>query len=161
MNTPVLAVCVLCVIAAAVILYLDRRRTSEQILAMRKMRGSPLYTDIYYRVVEKVRKEDIEEVRIERDRLVVIGVYPRVKLAEYDLSSGGRRFLSKEQVLALANVMALDIDQLKNTKDYEFTRIQIERPSGDLEYAYLYVIRSAAKKRITEAHQRISYDRLY
>ena len=161
MNTPVLVVCALCVIAAIVILYLDHRRTAEQILAMRKMRGSPLYTQIYHRVVENVRDKDIEEIRVERDRVVVIGVYPRVKLAEYDLESNGHRFLNNEKVLALANVLALDIEQLQNVKDYEFTRITLERPNGGMDYSYLYIIRSAAKKRITEAHRRISYNRLY
>ncbi len=161
MDTLVLAVCALCVIAAVLLIWFDHKRTSVQILAMRKMRGSPLYAEIYHCVVEKVKDIDIEEIRVERDRVVVIGVYPRMKAAEFDLTGRGHRFLNNEKVLALANVLALDLPRLQSVKDYEFSRIQLERPNGDRDYSYLYVMRSAAKKKITEAHRQMSYDKLY
>ncbi len=161
MNTLVTAACILCILAAAVLMYIDHRRSSKLILAMRKMRGSPMYAEIYHHVVEKVRDTDIEEVRIERDRVIVIGVYPRVKEAEYDLAAAGYRYMNNERVRALANVLALDLPALQSVKDYEFTRILLERPNGEKDHSYLFIIRSAAKKRITEAHRQMSYDRLY
>ena len=161
MSTILWAICAFCVIAALVLMVLEKRRTSKQILAMHKMRGSRMYADIYRQVVEKARSEDIEELRVERDRVVVIGVWPRTRIAEFDLKEDGYQLLSGDRVRALANVLALDIPQLDSVRYYEFDRIQLERPSGDKDYAYLYVIRSAAKKKITERHRRMSWDRLY
>ncbi len=156
------AICALCVITAVTLMILEHRRSSLRLLAMHKMRGSSMYAKIYYQVVERVKDMDIEEVRVERDRVVAVGVCPRVKIAEFDLTANGyHRFMNNEQVLALANVLALDIPKLQSVRDYEFNRIQLERPNGDKDYSYLFVIRSAAKKKITEAHRQMSYDRLY
>ncbi|MBR4503330.1 MAG: hypothetical protein IKP22_15815 [Clostridia bacterium] len=161
MSTLMWAVCAVCVIAALVLMFLEKRRSSKQILAMHKMRGSRMYADIYHQVVEKARGEDIEELRVERDRVVVIGVWPRTRIAEFDLNRNGYQLMSGDKVRALANVLALDLPQLDSVRDYEFDRIQLERPSGDKDYAYMFVIRSAAKKKITERHRRMSWDRLY
>ena len=161
MSTLLWVICAFCVIAALVLMFLERRRSSKQILAMHKMRGSRMYADIYHQVVEKARDADIEELRVERDRIVVISVWPRTRIAEFDLNKNGYQILSGEKVRALANVLALDLPQLESVRDYEFDRIQLERPSGDKDYAYLFVIRSAAKKRITEMRRSMSWDRLY
>ena len=161
MSLLLWAICVLCVIAALVLMILEKRHSSKQLLAMHKMRGSRMYADIYHQVVEKAKDADIEELRVERDRVVAIGVWPRTRIAEFDLNENGYPMLRGDRVLALANVLALDIPSLQSVRDYEFDRIRLERPSGDKDYAYLFVIRSAAKKRITEAHRRMSWDRLY
>ena len=90
---------------AALSLWLGARVSRQrQLLSMERMRGSALYADLYA-LVCIARQHDLDEVRVERDRVSFFSMQPAGCLGRFDLTVGGYRYLNDRQVLALSQEM--------------------------------------------------------
>ncbi len=154
------AVIAVCVITAAVLLIREHIRENHQLIAMRKMRGSSLYADLYG-MVESIRGREIEEIRIQRGKVSFYGIYPPGRIGEFDFGRHGHNYLNDEKVYALAQVLAFDIPQLQSSRDYKLEKYRLERPNGTKDEAYAFIVRPEYKKKVMASHSRISTDHLY
>ncbi len=145
-----LPVSILCLAAGVFLFLADRMQIARQVLQMRKMRGSKMYTELYA-TVERVREYDLDEIRIERDRITFFSIYPPGRIADFDLEELGYRFLDKQRIFALAQNLALDIPQLQRAADYRLRRYRVMRPNGTRDDAYLFSAKEAYKMRVLSA----------
>ena len=150
MEEWALPVSILCLAAAVFLFSAVRVQIARQLLQMRKMRGSSMYAKLYG-IVERVREYDLDEIRIERDRITFFSIYPPGRIADFDLAELGYRFLDKQRIFALAQVLALDIPQLQRTADYRLRRYRVMRPNGTRDDAYLFSAKEAYKMRVLSA----------
>jgi len=134
-------------ILAIVMLIQDRCSQARELLRMEKVRGSKMYQEIYPLVV-KCRARPVDQVRIERNRILFTSMSPPGVICSFSPTDKGYRILSIDNTRALAEVMAEDMDILKDKDKYRFTRYRIIRPNGNMDYGYLYTMRSAYKDRL-------------
>lgn len=159
MNELLMALCILGAASAVTLIWAEYRRRAHQLLAMQRMRSSSMYADLYT-LVAYVRDRDLDEVRIERDRVIFFGMFPPGRLSEFRLSTGGYRYLSPRRIQALAQVLAMDIPQLQSARDYRLRHFRVMRPNGMTDDAYAFIARSAYKSRVLSARRHVSLDRL-
>ena len=139
---------------AALSLWLGARVSRQrQLLSMERMRGSALYADLYA-LVCIARQHDLDEVRVERDRVSFFSMQPAGCLGRFDLTVGGYRYLNDRQVLALSQVLAMDLPVLQSDWNYRLRRIRVTRPNGMQDDAYLYSARSPYKARLLAARRK-------
>ena len=160
MNDYVWVICVALAVLGLALLWHEHIRQSHQLLAMRKMRGSKLYEELYA-IVESVRERDLDEVRIERDRISFFSIYPPGKIADFDLQKAGYHPLDNQRAFALAQVLAMDIPQLQSSRNYDFRRYKEMRPNGAANEIYVFTVRKAYKAEVMAHRTRMNYDRLY
>ncbi len=160
MNGWMWAAIAVCVATALTLLIREHIQENHLLIAMRKMRGSTLYADLYG-LVDSIRGKEIEEIRIQRGKVSFFGIYPPGRIGEFDFSQHGYSYLNDEKVYALAQVLAFDIPQLQSAKDYKLEKYRLERPNGTKDDAYAFIVRPEYKKKVMASHSRISTDRLY
>ena len=71
----------------------------------------------------------------------------------FDLTVGGYRYLNDRQVLALSQVLAMDLPVLQSDWNYRLRRIRVTRPNGMQDDAYIYSARSPYKARLLAARR--------
>lgn len=135
-----------CLVLAVFLMIRERQRILRERLLMTKLRNSKLYADMYP-LVRFARRRDLDQVRIERNRIVFSAVCPPGKLCEFSLTEGGFRMLSGNRTRILAEVLAEDIPILKSPL-YSLHRYRVMRPNGRIDYGYVYTIRSVYKSQI-------------
>lgn len=160
MNDYGWVICAAMAVVGLALLLREHARQSHQLQDMHKMRGSRLYEEIYA-IVEAVRRSDLDEVRIERDRVSFFSIYPPGKIADFDLQKAGFPPLNNERAYALAQVLAMDIPQLQSSRNYEFRRYKEMRPNGSANEIYIFTAKKAYKAEVMAHRTRMNYNRLY
>ena len=159
MNGWAMALVVCCVLGAVALLGWDHTRRAHQLLAMQRMRNSQLYADLY-QLIKVCQQYDLDEVRIERDRITFFGMFPPGCIGVFNLAVGGYRYLNARRVEALTQVLALDLPQLQSDRHYRLRRYKVMRPNGMLDNAYVYTARSAYKARVVYARKHVLLDQV-
>lgn len=151
-----LAYFLLLAVLAAGLLLLGRyyRERQKEIYRMEALRGSRLYKDIYP-LIQRASVRDLDQVRIERDRITITQVYPPGSLGIFELRQAGHLQMSRIRTRVMAEVIAEDIDILQDRGKYTLKRYRIIRPNGKVDYGYLYTIRTPYKDSILSTHRRL------
>ena len=160
MRDSVWIICLIMAAAALVLWWKDRSSNRHLILCMRRMRGSRFYAALYP-TVEKMRSMDIDEVRVERNRVTFFSIYPPGKVAEFTMDTRGFGSLDNEHAYALAQVLAMDLPQLQSGRDYDFRCYKTMRPNGTKDDTYVFTAKKHYKQSVLAAHRQMNYDRLY
>lgn len=145
--------CIALILLAAALIIADWRYTRRERLLMTKMRGSAFYADMYH-MVRFARKYTIDQVRIERTRILFTAVVPSGKLCEYKVRGLGTRMLSNDRTRVLAEVLGEDIPVL-NSSRYTLHRYRVMRPNGEFDYGYVYTLRASCKAALVAQHSEV------
>ena len=108
------------VLALAVGIYLlirYQRERQKELYRMEALRDSRLYKDIYPLILRAAAR-DLDQVRIERDRITFTLVCPPGTLGVFELCQCGHRQMSRTRTRVLAEVIAEDIEILREGKSY-------------------------------------------
>ena len=127
------------VLALAVGIYLlirYQRERQKELYRMEALRDSRLYKDIYPLILRAAAR-DLDQVRIERDRITFTLVCPPGTLGVFELCQCGHR-------------------QMRDRGKYGLSRYRITRANGSVDYGYVYTIRTPYKDAVMEARRRIS-----
>lgn len=157
MNGWLFAGMVLMFTAAVSLLIGERVRRAHQILAMKRMRESRMYADLY-ELILYAQRYDLDEIRIERDRISFFSMIPPGCIGVFELSVGGYRYMNAQKVRALSHVLAIDLPQLQSAGQYRLRRYKVMRPNGQLDDAYVYTARSAYKAKVLAKRRSIMQD---
>ncbi len=152
---PSLAYFVLSValIAALFMLAYYRRERQKELYRMDALRGSRLYRDLKP-LLTRASARDLDQVRVERDRITITRVYPAGTLGIFELRQSGHLQMSRIRTRVMAEVISEDIPILQDRSKYTMTRYRVIRPNGSVDYSYLYTIRSRYKDSIMAVRQR-------
>ncbi len=122
---------------------------------MEALRDSRLYKDLYP-LICRAAARDLDQVRIERNRITFTLVYPPGTLGVFELRQAGHAQMSRVRTRVMAEVLAEDIEALQDRRKYGLTRYRIIRANGSVDYGYVYTVRTAYKDRIMEARSRLT-----
>lgn len=152
---PFLAYFVLCIalIAALSLLARYRRERQKELYRMDTLRASRLYRDLRP-LIQRASTRDLEQVRVERDRITITRVYPSGILGVFELRQAGHLQMSRIRTRVMAEVIAEDLSILQDRSKYTLTRYRVIRPNGSVDYSYLYTIRTRYKDSIMAVRQR-------
>lgn len=143
------------VVAAALwMLAVNWRERQKELHRMEALRASRLYKDAYP-LIQRASTRDVEQVRIERDRVTVTLVSPPSVLGVFELRQSGHLQMSRIRTRVMAEVIAEDIMILQDRSKYNLRRYRIIRPNGKVDYGYLFTIRTRYKDAILAARRRI------
>ena len=131
-----------------------RRERQKEIYRMESLRDSQLYKDIYP-LVQRAAARDLEQVRVERERVTITQVYPPGTLGVFELRQARHFQMSRTRTRVMAEVIAEDIDILQDRRKYSLSRYRVIRANGSVDYGYLYTIRTPYKDSIMASHRRI------
>ena len=153
---PYLAYFALCaaLIAALFLLAYHRRERQKELYRMDALRASRLYRDLKP-LIQRASTRDLEQVRVERDRITITRVYPPGTLGVYELRQAGHLQMSRIRTRVMAEVIAEDLVVLQDRSKYSLTRYRVIRPNGSADYSYLYTIRTRYKDSIMAMHERL------
>ena len=140
-------------IAALFLLAFYRRERQKELYRMDALRNSRLYRDIQP-LIQRASVRDLEQVRIERDRVTITRVYPPGTLGIFELRQAGHLQMSRTRTRVMAEVIAEDLEILQDRSKYTLTRYRVIRPNGAVDYSYLYTIRTRYKDSIMAMHRR-------
>ena len=132
------------------LIHYKREREKEQYL-IEELRSKPVYRDMLP-LVRRAAARDIDQVRIERDRIVFTLVCPPGTLGIYELRQSGHTQMSRTRTRVMTELLAEDIDLLRDRTKYSLTRYRITRANGSVDFGYVYTIRSPYKDKIIEAN---------
>ena len=141
-------------VAALWMLTVYRRERQKELYRMDALRASRLYKDIQP-LIQRASVRDLDQVRVERDRITITLVYPPGTLGIFELRQAGHYQMSRVRTRVMAEVIAEDIAILQDRGKYSLTRYRVIRPNGAVDYSYLYTIRTRYKDAILLAHRRI------
>ena len=141
-------------IAAFSLLMAYRRERQKELYRMDNLRNSRLYRDLQP-LLQQAATRDLDQVRVERDRITITLVYPPGTLGIFELRQAGHYQMSRVRTRVMAEVIAEDIAILQDRGKYSLTRYRVIRPNGAVDYSYLYTIRTRYKDAILLAHRRI------
>ncbi len=142
MEQIVLGIFIACSVLSACLLLKEYKHVQKERLLMEKYRNSNSYQMIY-EFVREARRMEIDQVRIENDRILFVGLPPEGVLFDYRLPYVGRSLYGAHARI-LAEVLGEDIPFLKSYK-YLLTRYRIVKPNRTVEYGYTYTLRSKYK----------------
>ena len=139
--------------AASILLGVYYRERQKELYRMEALRNSRLYKDIFP-LIQRAAGRDLDQVRVERDRITITLVYPPGTLGIFELRQAGHYQMSRVRTRVMAEVIAEDIAILQDRGKYSLTRYRVIRPNGTVDYSYLYTIRSRYKDSIMAVRQR-------
>ncbi len=155
LNSLAFAVVFLALAAGSFLLLHYLRERQKELLRMEQLRSKRLYKDLYP-LITRAAARDLDQVRIERDRIAFTLVYPPGTLGVFEVRQSGHHQLSRTRTRVMAEIIAEDIDILRDKSKYSLTRYRITRANGSCDYGYVYTIRTPYKDAIMEARNRIS-----
>ncbi len=152
-----LGICAWCLALAAGLLLMARyrRERPKEIFRMEALRDSRLYKYLYP-LSCRAAARDLDQVRIERNRITFTLVYPPGTLGVFELRQAGHAQMSRVRTRVMAEVLAEDIEALQDRRKYGLTRYRITRANGSVDYGSVYTVRTAYKDRIMEARSRLT-----
>ena len=139
--------------AAISLLIYCRRERQKELYRMETLRASRLYKDLYP-LIQKASSRDLDQVRIERNRVTITLVYPPGTLGVFELRQCGHLQMSRTRTRVMAEVIAEDLEILRDGGKYSFARHRVLRANGSADYSYVYTIRSPYKDAVVAAHER-------
>ena len=145
----------LALIAAVYLLSHYQRERQKELYRMEALRSSRLYKEIYPLILRAAAR-DLDQVRIERERITFTLVCPPGTLGVFELCQCGHRQMSRTRTRVMAEVIAEDIEILRDRGKYGLMRYRITRANGSVDYGYVDTIRSPYKDAVMEARRRIS-----
>ena len=140
-------------VAALSLLIYCRRERQKEIYRMEALRSSRLYKDLYP-LIQRASSRDLDQVRVERDRVTITLVYPPGTRGVFELRQSGHFQMSRTRTRVMAEVIAEDLEILQDGGKYSFARRRITRANGSVDYSYVYTIRSPYKDAVVAAHER-------
>lgn len=141
-------------VAALWMLTVYRRERQKELYRMDALRASRLYKDIQP-LIQRASVRDLDQVRVERDRITITLVHPAGTLGVYELRQAGHYQMSRIRTRVMAEVLAEDLMILQDRRKYSLTRYRVIRPNGSVDHAYLYTIRTPYKDKIMAVHRRL------
>lgn len=135
------------------LIHYKREQEREQFL-IEDLRSKPVYRDMLP-LVRLAAARDLDQVRIERDRIVFTQVCPPGTLGIYELRQSGHTQMSRTRTRVMTELLAEDIDLLRDRTKYSLMRYRITRANGSVDFGYVYTIRSPYKDKIMEARRKI------
>ena len=152
---PLGIIAVVAVIAAALwMLAVNWREKQKELFRMENLRASRLYKDAYP-LIQRASTRDVEQVRVERDRVTITLVSPPGVLGTFELRQSGHLQMSRIRTRVMAEVIAEDIMILQDRGKYSLRRYRIIRPNGSEDFGYVYTIRTHYKDAVLAARRRI------
>lgn len=156
MEQIALPLFIVCAALSALLILREISLVQRERLMMTKLRNSNFYAKMYP-MVRRARRCELDQVRIERGRVIFFSLFPAGKLCEYTLSNEGFRILSGYRTRALAEVLGEDIPVL-NSHRYSLRRYIIIRPNGQKEYGYVYTLRALYKAQMIYGRSHTTYE---
>ena len=148
-------VAMIAALVCSILLFIHYRREREkEQYRIETLRNNPLYRDMLP-LVRRAAARDLDQVRIERDRIVFTLVSPPGTLGVYELHQSGHTQMSCTRTRVMTELLSEDIDLLRDRTKYSLSRYRIIRANGSMDYGYVYTIRSPYKDYIMEARRRI------
>ena len=141
-------------IAAFSLLMAYRRERQKELYRMDNLRNSRLYRDLQP-LLQQAATRDLDQVRVERERITITRVYPAGTLWVFDLRKAGHHKMSRVRTRVMAEVIAEDLVILQDRSKYSLTRYRVIRPNGSVDHSYLYTIRTRYKDSIMAMHERL------
>ena len=74
----------------------------------------------------------------------------------YELRQCGHSQMSRTRTRVMTELLAEDIDLLRDRSKYSLTRYRITRSNGSTDFGYVYTIRSPYKDRVMAARRRLT-----
>ena len=155
MEALAYAAMVIALISGILLLIHYKREREKELRRIEALRQMQVYRDMLP-LVQRAASRDLDQVRIERDRIVFTLVSPPGTLGIYELQQCGHSQMSRTRTRVMTELLAEDIDLLRDRTKYNLIRYRIIRANGSMDYGYLYTIRSPYKDKIMEARRRIS-----
>jgi len=131
-----------------------RRERQKEFYRIDNLRVSRLYRDLQP-LIHRASSRDLDQVRIERDRITITTVFPPGTLGIYELRQAGHYKMSRIRTRVMAELIAEDLMILQDRGKYTLKRYRVIRPNGTVDYAYLYTIRTRYKDSIMAIHERL------
>lgn len=142
-------------IVGCALLFRYYRERQKELFRMEALRASRLYKDLYP-LIQRAAARDLDQVRIERSRITFTLVYPPGTLGVFELSQAGHFQMSRTRTRVMAEVIAEDLEILRDPGKYSLSRYRIVRANGSVDHGYVYTIRTPYKDAIMEARRRLS-----
>ena len=142
-------------IAGILLLMRYNREREKELYRIEALRNNRVYKDMFP-LVQRAAARDLDQVRIERDRIVFTLVSPPGTLGVYELRQCGHTQMSRTRTRVMTELLAEDIDLLRDRTKYSLTRYRITRSNGSIDYGYVYTIRSPYKDKVMEARRRLT-----
>ena len=126
---------VLAASVSGILLYLYcRHERQKELYRMEMLRSTKLYKHLHAALVScRADSRDLDQVRIERDRITLTLVDPPHVLIQFDLHQAGFAKMSRVRTRVMAEVLAEDISILLDRSKYSLRRYFT---SGQLESIY-------------------------
>ncbi len=157
MLDGIVLLCAAGILLSVFLMVYDAKRKSHELLQMEKMRRGKMYACLYH-MVRQARMHDLDQVRIERDRVLFTTVCPPGKLCEFAFSQQHHRFLRNDATRTLMYLLAQDIPSLQNNRVYKLRKYKVQRPNGARDVAYVFTMRSRPKTKLMQARRRLTLD---
>lgn len=130
-----------------------RRERQKEYYRMDALRGSRLYREIKP-LIQKASCRDLDQVRIERDRITFTLVYPAGTLGVFELRQAGHHVMSRIRTRVITEVISEDLMILQDPRKYTLRRYRVLRPNGTADYGYVFTIRTRYKDAVMASHRR-------
>ncbi|MBQ7455277.1 MAG: hypothetical protein IJS53_02435 [Clostridia bacterium] len=141
-------------LAAAILLIIRfRREQQKELYRMEALRDTKLYKDLQP-LLQRAASRDLDQVRVERGRVIITQVYPAGTLGVFELCQSGHYQMSRTRTRVLSEVIAEDLDILQDGGKYSFARRRVIRANGSVDHSYTFTIRTAYKDSVIRAHER-------
>lgn len=144
MNSLAVVGCMSCLLSAAIMLMYNSKAGREEAERLRKLRQSPLYIDLYHKLMQ-LSSFDIDQIRIEASGVTVISVCPAHTLLTFSFKHNGNSKRNDAMTRLFAELIALDFPLFTRRGAYKLTRYQTQRQNGREEEAYAFTMRRGYK----------------
>lgn len=132
-----------------------RRERQKEMYRMEALRASRLYKDMYP-LIQRAAARDLDQVRVERERVIITLMSPPGTLGAFEMTQAGHAMLSRTRTRVLSEVIAEDIELLRDPGKYALARYRILRANGTVDYGYVYTARTAYKDAVLASRRRLN-----
>ncbi|MGI6687286.1 MAG: hypothetical protein ACOX6Y_02805 [Christensenellales bacterium] len=144
MNSLAVVGCMSCVLSAAIMLLYSGKASKDEAARLRKLRQSPLYIDLYHKLMA-LSRFDIDQICIEASGVTVTSVCPAHTLLTFSFKQNGNSKRNDAMARLFAELIAIDFPLFARRSAYKFTRYQTHRKNGRPEAAYAFTMRRGYK----------------
>ena len=153
MTGAIIVAAVIFVVVAAVLLIRLTGENARQEKMVMRVRTTELYGHIYP-MLRQYDNDFIESVTVRREGITIRTVVPLGGETRYTFARHGLDEPGDDVLYALAQAVMVDMKALRNEKHYRFRCHTIEKPNGDKQEWYDYIISSSWKDEILRGEAR-------
>lgn len=153
MTGAIIVAAVIFVVVAAVLLIRLTGENARQEKMVMRVRTTELYGHIYP-MLRQYDNDFIESVTIRREGITIRTVVPLGGEIRYTFARHGLDEPGDDVLYALAQAVMVDMKALRNEKHYRFRCHTIEKPNGETQEWYDYIISSSWKDEILRGEAR-------